>query len=404
MTLAPKPLQATLRKITETLAHELARPSRLAPAWSDFEWTVARAVVSMHGVSPLLAGALHWRGPDAWIDFLTQQRVHTAARHGRISALLRRIDEDAREQGLAAMALKGAALHAIGVYSPGERPMADIDLLVKPRDTQRMGRLLESLGYRAAVAGWKEQVFTPIDAHTCENLGEHSNNDIKIELHHRISERLPWHITDLSERVFPERLRPGLNDYSSLTALMIHLLVHAAGAMAFQGLRLLHLHDIASLAIRMTGADWDALLGEGADHERLWWAFPPLRLTSVYFSAAIPQDVMTALERVCPWLLVHTLHRKTLSDVSYSHLRIDAFPGIEWARSVAEAAQYAASRVLPSAEHLAFREEAANTQAWASGTQWQKMSQGRRMVRWVLSRPVRPVTMHSVNAAIAQGR
>jgi len=39
-----------------------------------------------------------------------------------------RIDERGAPEGIAAVALKGAALHAIGLYAIGERPMADIDL------------------------------------------------------------------------------------------------------------------------------------------------------------------------------------------------------------------------------------------------------------------------------------
>jgi len=59
----PTAFPGTLRKITETLAGELACPTQHAPAWSDFEWKIARAVAAMHGVSPLLSRTLRWRGP-----------------------------------------------------------------------------------------------------------------------------------------------------------------------------------------------------------------------------------------------------------------------------------------------------------------------------------------------------
>ena len=88
----PRALQAALRKITETLASELACPTQGSPDWSDFEWLLARAVAAMHGVSPLLSRALHWRGPAGWVDFLEEQRAHTSNRHGRIDELLLQID------------------------------------------------------------------------------------------------------------------------------------------------------------------------------------------------------------------------------------------------------------------------------------------------------------------------
>ena len=136
----PKALQDALRKTTETLAHELAQPSDSAPEWSDFEWQIARAAAAIHGVSPLLSGALRWQGPAEWRQFLVQQKAQTAARHARIEELLRLIDTSAGAEGVCAVALKGAELHAMGLYAPGERPMADVDLLVRAADKERTTR------------------------------------------------------------------------------------------------------------------------------------------------------------------------------------------------------------------------------------------------------------------------
>jgi hypothetical protein len=399
--LEPVALQGVLSKITETLAHELAKPTQTAPDWSEFDWRVARAVAAMHGVSSLLWLKLRWKGPPVWEEFLEQQRTHTAIRHERILQLLRLIDQRTRDQGIAAIPLKGVALHALGLYAPGDRPMADIDLLVSPTAAEGTARLIESLGYRACRPSWKEQVFTPLDCRPPGGLGEHSDNAIKIELHRRVCEMLPCSITDVSERLFPAELRPGLNEYPSLASLLLHLLVHAAGAMTSKALRLVHLHDIALVAVHMSRADWWELVGEGAARQRLWWASPPLRLTAVYFANAIPTDALSALERDCPWLLARVSRRKVLSDVSYSHLWVDAFPGIAWAPSVPEFLRYVKYRVRPGAQHREQREETVNREAWASANRWLTLPQGRRIASWVLSRPMRPVTLHAVDAAIA---
>jgi hypothetical protein len=79
---------------------------------------------------------------------------------------------------------------------------------------------------------------------------------------------------------------------------------------------------------------------------------------------------------------------------------VDAFPGVEWAQSIREMLEYAVNRVRPNAEHVALREQAAKNEAWASQSQWVHLSQGRRIVRWVTSRPPRAVTMHAVSAAL----
>jgi hypothetical protein len=396
----PKKLQAALTRVTERLAHELAHPTPQAPDWSDFEWSIAKAVAAMHGVSPLLSGSLRWRGPEGWMHFLEEQRAHVTQRHARIENLLRQIDQTAREAGIAIITLKGVALHALGLYARGERPMADVDLLVHARDAAPAVRLIESLRFRECRRSWKERAFAPLESHSAGRLGEHSNNDITIELHERVGERLPLHLTDITDSVFPRRPQAGLNGYPSRAALMTHLLLHTAGEMIMKSTRLIQLNDLALVGQRMTEADWDELL-LGCSSRQLWWALPPLRLTLRYYAVSIPKRALRALESNCPWVLRRNLRRPILSDVSFSHLWVDAFPGIEWSRSIREMLGYAASRVRPGAEQLAARATSARTQDWASGSQWSTLSQGRRIARWLASRPVRPATMHALRATLA---
>lgn len=398
----PSALQAALSKVTEVLAKELGSPTQHVPGWSDFEWKVAQAVAAIHGVSPLLSRALCWRGPAAWVKFLEAQRIHTRMRHGRIEGLLSLIDHSAREAGIAAVALKGVALHALGVYRAGDRPMADVDLLVRPQDARRAAKMLERLGYAESGVTWKERVFTPIDHQDAGALGEHAGNDIKIELHDRICERLPWRVTDISDLIHPLEPLPGCHGYPSKASLMSHLVLHAAGSMAFQLLRLLHLHDLSRLSKTMTDGDWEEFLDSRRLVGTLWWAFPPLEMTSRYFPDTIPTDVLTAVAADCPYWLRHASRRRSLCDVSLSHLWVEAFPGIEWARSVGELVEYAASRLRPSASQLAQREYAARNEGWGRQEQWVRLSQGRRILRWVTSRPTRPATMHAVRAALLQ--
>jgi hypothetical protein len=399
----PRPaiLQAALIKVTETLARELVCSTTARPGWSDFEWMVAQAVAALHGVSPLLGGVLRWEGPSSWVGFLKEQRAHVAERHARIEKLLMHVDQLARAEGIPIVALKGAALHAMGLYQEGERPMADVDLLVLPRDAERSARMIESLGYYEYRRSWKERAFAPCEGHAAGALGEHSHNDITIELHDRICEKLPLHTTDVTAIVFPPQPLPGLNRYSSRAALMVHLLLHSAGSMAFQSLRLLQLHDLALLADRMTVADWDELVQPRPARRALWWALPPLQLMSRYYGTRAPERVLGLLKAQCPWHLRQAMRGRTLSDVSLSHLWVDAFPGIEWSQSVRDMLSYARSRVRPDAEHLTLRNTTTATQPWAAGSSWSALSQTRRILRWVVRRQMRLATMHVVRAALA---
>jgi hypothetical protein len=402
ITAHPRKLQRILTKVTERLARELASPSPEIPDWSNLDWRLATAVAAMHGVSSLLSRSLTWRGPEGWMRFLEEQRIHVSRRHARIGNLLQQIDRSAREADLGLMTLKGVALHALGLYTAGERPMADVDVLVHPRDAARAVRLIESLGFRESRRSLKERAFSPIASHSAGALGEHSNNDITIELHERICERLPLHVTDVTRAVLPQRLQPGLNGYPSRAALLTHLLLHTAGDMAMKSLRLIQLNDLALVGRQMTQADWDELLQWRSDGRGLWWALPPLNLTLQYYALSVPQRVRSALESDCPWALRRNAGRVILSDVSFSHLWIDAFPGIKWAQSIRETLSYAACRIRPGADQLADRAASVVSQNWAAGSSWATLSQGRRIARWMVARQVRPVTLHVLRAALAR--
>jgi hypothetical protein len=395
-------IHAALRSTTETLAHELARPSLIAPDWSEGEWLVARATASIHGVSALLAERLIWKGPAGWRQFLTDQRVHTTKRCERIEELLEDVRSRARTKGIALVALKGAALHAAGCYLRGERPMADIDLLSSADQERGAGRLLEELGFQEWYATWKHRVFKPRDSNAPATLGEHAESPIYIELHTRVVEILPRRPVDITGLMFAQRLDAGLNEYPSRSALLLHVLLHASGAMIFRGVRMIHLQDVARVCERMTDADWQRFFrdGEATADPTLWWTYPLLALSHRYY-LCVPQAVLARTGADCHWLLNRLSRRRTLSDVSLSYLWISAFPGIEWARSVREMLAHGAARVRPSQETRQLRELYATVQPRVSGGSWAQLSQGRRLLRWLTARQARNESIVPVRAALA---
>ena len=395
-------VQAALQRVTESLAAGFDDPDAAPPVWSELEWRLAPAVAAMHGISPLLATAPRWQGPPHWASFLAEQRQHTLLRQQRIAEILATIDERSRSAGIAIVALKGAALQTAGVYAAGERPMADIDLLVHPADAETAVAVLLALSYRDAGTTWKHQGFEPAAAAGHAMLGEHADNPIKIDLHHRISERMPLALTDLTDIVFPPHAQPGINAYPRAAALMVHVLAHAAGTMIHRGLRLLQLCDISRLARHMTDADWEDLVRLHGANRRFWWAAPPLMLTARYFPRAIPRGVLADLERSCPWVLRRIARRRKLTDFSYSHLYIDPIPGIIWTRSPAQALRYVSSRVFPSREQRAQIEVVSKTGPWSAEPQWHRQSQTRRILQWLSSRPTRTEALQPVRAALSR--
>jgi Uncharacterised nucleotidyltransferase len=396
-------VQAALHRITEALAVGLGDLDGGPPAWSELEWRLAPAVAAMHGVSPLLAAALRWQGPAPWNDFLAGQRRHTLLRQRRIAALLATLDACSRSAGIPFVALKGAALQRAGVYAEGERPMADIDLLVQPADSETAVAVLLALSYRDAGTTWKHQGFEPPSGEPPAMLGEHADNPIKVDLHHRIRERLPLTPTDLTDIVFPPHAQPGLNGYPRAASLLAHVLAHAAGNMTGLGLRLIQLCDISRLARRMSGEDWEDLVCLHGRDRRLWWAAPPLMLAARYFPGAIPDGVLARLERDCPWVLRQAARRRKLADFSYSHLYIDPIPGLIWARTPAQALRYVGSRVFPGKAQREQMRVASQTGPWSADPRWHRQSQIRRILQWLSSRPTRTETLQPVRAALSRG-
>jgi hypothetical protein len=390
---------AVLRATTEYLARELANPQPHAPDWSEFQWRTARAVVAMHCVSGLLAGELRWRGPDGWAEFLSAQREHIARRQLRLHELLSSVAEHCQRQGIPVQALKGAALHREGLYRPGQRTMADLDLLTRPEHTVRAGEILEHLGLRETNRSLKDRVFEARESTWVCGFGEHADTGLKVDLHERICEPLPHRLTDISSLVSSPSRVPGLNPYPSPAALMAHLLLHAAGGMAHRTLRLVQLHDIVLLTRRLTVRDWQQLVDW-----RPWWAAPPLLLTERYYGTVIPEAVMASIRRLCPTILRRTCMRQRLSDVSLSHLWLEAFPGIEWSRTAGEAMLFMVRRVVPSAQVRSDRKFALATDPSLASGDWGGLSQRRRILRALRARTPRPWPLHNVRAALAEPR
>jgi hypothetical protein len=396
-------LQQALRKATEALTNELCRPGTPVPHWSDREWAIARAVAAIHGVSPLLAGTSRWWGPPAWTRFLAQQRAHTENRFLRISQTLRVLDERARAAGIAVLPLKGAALHALGIYSAGERPMADIDLLVREEQTAGCSELLAGMNFRETYQTWKHRVFSPHDDPAAGALGEHAGNAVKIELHCHLAEELPRPRVDITTVVLSDAWQPGLNAYPSKAALLVHLLLHAAGSLVLRAVRLLQLHDIARLIASMDGIELEQLpmLAARIPARSLWWAFPPLVLVNRYFGC-VPGELLQRAAADCHWTLKGAYRHKTLAEVSLSYPWISAFPGIEWARSPRAMLEYALARVVPDEATRRQRKEFALTQPRVSGGHWSQLSQRERMLRWILSRQPRYETLQPVRASLRE--
>ena len=393
---------AALRKTTETLAIELAQPTHDAPAWSEFEWDIARASAAMHGISSLLAKRLQWRGPARWQSFLDTQREQGLRRDVRLGELLAGIDRATRSVNVGVVALKGAVLRSLGLYESGDRPMGDIDLLARPQDFPAVARALQALDFHQAYVTRRHAVFASRTTVGSTGFGEHVDNPIQIELHSHIAESLPVAVVDITSQVAAGIYLPGINAYPHKVALLAHLLLHAAGNIRAHALRLLQLEDIARLSRHMTEGSWQALRNFGGA-DRCWWALPGLLLAKRYCAAQMPDAVLAQFAALCPRRLARAARHYTLTDVSWSNLKIGAFPGIEWSRSTIEALRFAHSRIIPGKTSLAELDTCMKALPALRTIPWYEQRHATRIVRWLFTQPPRVQTMRSVLDALAAG-
>jgi hypothetical protein len=88
--------------------------------------------------------------------------------------------------------------------------------------------------------------------------------------------------------------------------------------------------------------------------------------------------------------------------VSWSNIRIQAFPGVEWSRNGWEALAFMRSRIWPSRVALSELQDGAATIPGSATVPWYGIPHAVRILRWVYARPPRVQTLLSVRAAFAQ--
>lgn len=390
---------AALRKTTERLAAELVAPSDTPPDWTETEWAVARAVAAMQGISALLATRLRWSGPSQWHDFLDHQREQTLLRQRKIADLLVRIDEHFRSAGLSCVGLKGASLGKLGLYRLGERPMGDIDLLADAADLDAVDTALACLGYKRVASKDRHIVYGLPNA-KLRSFGEDPKNPIPIEVHTKVSERLPVTEEDISAEIRPALIDAGLNGYPERAVLLLHLLMHTAGNIRSNTLRFIQLYDLALFGKILDDREWGLVVNQPGRSDYRWWTYAPLALTERYFPGSIPAAVLEATRTACSPLLRRAASRYSLVDVSWSNLRIAAFPGMAFARTPAEALRLIRSRVFPAPRSPQEIQKSRDENPHLDRFTWFGSRHRARILRWLVSRPPRVLTMASLHEAL----
>ncbi|MHC5115219.1 MAG: nucleotidyltransferase family protein, partial [Planctomycetota bacterium] len=106
-----------------------------------------------------------------------------ALRNVQIMHLLERIARHCNAAGIPVMALTGAALNLTVYDRPSDRPMSDLDLLVRVEDLERVHAVFESLGLLRSPSQLREDFFPRFHDRIQYTAG--SMSPVTIDLHVR---------------------------------------------------------------------------------------------------------------------------------------------------------------------------------------------------------------------------
>lgn len=296
-----------------------------------------RHVLTTHGLAPLVAElvgtapAATSRAADT-VSWLTTQAAQNRARLARFADDLSAILAAAAAEGVAVMPMKGAVIAFTGGIDAGLRPMADLDLLVRPADATALHAVLERLGYRAVPEpDPRHRVYRRPTDRVVAWDATHPDNPRPIEVHTSVR-RTVWEVRDpldlapllwASGRATTCLGSPAV--VPSDTALLVDVAWHATMHLMRGTGKALQWVDVARLVERV-GA---------LDPRYARYAYPAVALAARVWPTARREEVVRDMSPHAGAALARLVARVALDDRAGLNLRgvtPTSWWGVRWAR------------------------------------------------------------------------
>jgi hypothetical protein len=222
------------------------------------------------------------------------------------------LDILARED-IEALLLKGAGLAYTAYSSFADRPMGDIDLLVRPQHAARAWSLLQKHGWRPAVDSGSERY---VGHHHLPPLFQDSGR-FRLEIH---EELLPAeHPFRFSADALWQHARRITVKGRVITVLdpvhqLWHECVHFAWSHAMQWGSWRTLRDSAAI-IQADDFDWTEFVRFARETRAATCCFWTLRVTRTVTGAAVPDHVLSSLRPPYPEFIIDRLERHFVSSL-----------------------------------------------------------------------------------------
>jgi hypothetical protein len=298
--------------------------SALRQALNDgIDWDELCVLAEHEKATSILLRHLARIGPDSrnsGYQQLRQRAMISAVQMLRLEQLLHQAIGILAQAQIDTMLLKGAGLAYTAYSSFSDRPMGDLDLLVRPRDAERAWSLLQTHGWSAT------EVRSESDGlaghHHLPRLF-HEGGASRLEIHDalmpaehpfRFSTDTLWtsvqHVT-ANRRVFavPHPMHQ-----------IWHACVHFAWSHGMEWGSWRTFRDIATI-IHANRIDWAEVLAFARDTRAATCCFWTLRLARRLAAARVPDMVLDSLRPPYPAFIVNRLEGHLLASLVPSHSR-----------------------------------------------------------------------------------
>jgi len=247
----------------------------------------------------------------------------------QLEQLLHQTVDILAKQEIEVLLLKGAGLAYTAYSSFADRPMGDLDLLVRPQHANRAWSLLQTRGWKLPEAQGGVDRFT--GHHHLPPLF-HESGASRLEIHENL---LPGeHPFVFSTVAFWERAkRVTANGQVFIVPNSMHQLwhvcVHFAWSHAMQWGSWRTLRDSAAI-IRHGGFDWTEFASLARDTRAATCCFWTLRLTRSLAGADVPDHVLASLRPPYPEFIIERLERHFVSSLFPSEDRCPSVWVTRW--------------------------------------------------------------------------
>ncbi|RMG88995.1 MAG: hypothetical protein D6706_22140 [Chloroflexi bacterium] len=291
--------------------------------WEMAEWKAAAWIVYWQNALPWLVKRVRQSGvavPASVWEQLTELDVGSRERTRRMLDGCVELLGAFRAHEITAVPFKGAVLAACYYPDPLERPLADLDLLIHPKDIPQAIQIVRDLGYRFYSRSAEDEVY--LRGERKRNVWA-PDNVHPIELHYALREEyagIGYEVADVMWEMSEER--PFWNSVSALVprlpALLLHVCAHATSDWLIQRGRLMHIGDISLLVGQMTATEWEELVTTVSPQEARF-VYPALAFATRYARLDLPEAVLAYFRTHCPPSLLHWIEQTELADTSESN-------------------------------------------------------------------------------------